>query len=206
MIVFLAISMLVVTLTKSEEMMKEQNINPSQISFLNEDESLKSYEEAKKSLLRNLAGISCIDDITSCSGHGKCNVQKTNCVCNTGFTTFPATNIQECNYQQKRQLVAFLCELFLGFGAGHFYSERYTFAGLKLAAFLFGIYIICLFPLSAKCINDRCDNDYLVITVSCFYYCCAIGLAFWFIYDLVIFGQNSYKDGNGIELTPWGSQ
>jgi TM2 domain-containing membrane protein YozV len=113
--------------------------------------------------------------------------------------------LSNATINRKKQLVAFLCELFLGFGAGHFYSERYSFAILKLFAFLFGIYIICLFPLSAKCISDRCDNDYLVITVSCFYYLCAVGLAFWFIYDLVQFGQNNYYDGNNVQLLPWGS-
>ncbi len=205
MIVFFVVSMLLINLTKSEELINSKDQVTSNISFLNYDESLKSYEEAKTLLLRNLEFFKCIDDETSCSGHGKCNDSKTMCICTFGFNTYPIDSPQQCNYQQKKQLVAFLCELFLGFGAGHFYSERYNFAVFKLCAFLFGIYIICLFPLSAKFISDKCDNDYLVITVSCFYYLCAVGLAFWFIYDLVQFGQNKYNDGNNVQLLPWGS-
>ena len=129
----------------------------------------------------------------------------TACICDFGFTTFPLDSIPQCNYKQKKQLVAFLLELFIGFGGGHFYTERYVEASLKLVSFLFGIYIICLFPLSAKCVSDKCDSDVLVIFVSCFYYLCAIGLATWFIYDLVMFGSNTYKDGNGIDLLPWGN-
>ena len=199
MLLFLFISSIILSFSKCEE---RESKTLSQISIMSDD--LKSYDLSKMKVLRQLQSFKCIDNITSCSNHGTCNNGKDNCICEAGFTTYPVEAVPQCNYAQKKQLVAFLCELFLGFGAGHFYSERYTFAGLKLAAFLFGIYIICLFPLSAKCINDRCDSDYLVIAVSCFYYCCAVGLAFWFIYDLVQFGSNSYLDGSGVALLPWG--
>ncbi len=202
MLLFFLISTILVTLTRSDE------TNSSRITnYISEkDDTLKSYEAAKISLLRSLSEFKCIDNISSCSNHGVCNEDKSDCICDSGHISYPIDNIEKCNYTQKKQLVAFLCELFLGFWAGHFYSERYQTAGLKLAAFLFGIYIICLFPISAKCISDRCDSDYLVIAVSCFYYCCAVGLAFWFIYDLVMFGMNNYNDGNGITLLPWGVQ
>jgi TM2 domain-containing membrane protein YozV len=199
MLLFLFISSMVISLTRSEENDLQSN---SKISLIDED--LKSYEISKLSVLRHMQSFKCVDSITSCSNHGICNQNKTDCICEAGYTTFPLEQIPLCNYVQKKQLVAFLCELFLGFGAGHFYTERYTHAGLKLAAFLFGIYVICLFPLSAKYINDRCENDMLVIAISCFYYCCALGLAFWFIYDLVQFGSNNYLDGNKIPLLPWG--
>ena len=203
MIIFLIIIVLVLAYTKSEETDK------SKIYYYNsEQENLQNFLDAKSALakLRNLQVFKCIDEATSCSGFGACNDDKTDCICSTGHLTYPQDSPFKCNYTQKKQLVAFLLELFLGFGAGHFYSERMTFAGLKLAAFLFGIYIICLFPISAKCISDRCDSDYLVIAVSCFYYCCAVGLAFWFIYDLVMFGMNKYLDGLDLPLLPWGVQ
>jgi hypothetical protein len=167
-------------------------------------EELQPYNDAKESLRNLQVNFKCVDTVASCSGQGVCSSNNATCICDQDFATFPVDAPNQCNYKMKKQLVAFLCELFLGFGAGHFYTERYTDAGFKLAAFLFGIYIICLFPLSAKCISDKCDSDFLVVTVSCFYYLCAIGLAFWFIYDLVMFGMNKYMDGNGISLIPWG--
>lgn len=198
MILFLLINLIVVTYVNNKE------LDYSKISYYNsEDENLKNYEMAKTSL-RGLQQFTCVDDVTSCSGNGKCNDQKTDCICDVDFDTFPADSSKQCNYQKKKQLVAFLLEMFLGFGAGHFYTERYSMGGAKLACFLFGVYIICLFPISAKCISDKCDSDWMVLTVACFYYCCVLGLAFWFIYDLVMFGLNKYPDGNGLPLLPWG--
>ena len=80
-------------------------------------------------------------------------------------------------------------------------------ASLKLVAFFIGIYLICLFPLTAKCVTDCCDNDCCVIIVSIFFYLYALGLAFWYIWDLVYFGKNKYKDcshGDAeIDFKPW---
>jgi hypothetical protein len=201
MIVFFVMSTLIVAYTKSEEIEKS-----SVFLYNSEVEDLKNYSFAKNNLLRNLQSFTCTDPALSCSNFGICNDQKTDCICSLGHITHPEDSQYKCNYPQKKQLVAFLLELFLGFGSGHFYSGRTTFGGLKLGAFLFGIYIICLFPLSAKCLSDRFDSECLVIAVSCFYYCCAVGLAFWFVYDLVMFGMNKYLDGEGLMLLPWGSQ
>ena len=146
--------------------------------------------------------IDCSDESKCERKNANCNSDYTKCTCYKGYTTNKGTN-KLCGYEQKRQLTAFLLELFVGFGAGHFYRGVYLFASLKLAAFIFGIYIICLFPLTAKCVSDCCDCDCLVILVSIFFYLCACGLAFWFIYDLVQFGKNKYNDGNGYELFSW---
>lgn len=109
----------------------------------------------------------------------------------------------KCTYERKKQLTAFLLELFVGFGAGHFYRANYLEASLKLVAFLLGIYIICLFPITAKCAADCCDCDCLVVLVSLFWFLISVGLAFWFIFDLVLFGKNKYKDPYGFCLAYW---
>ena len=114
----------------------------------------------------------------------------------------PPTN-QSDLIEQCKKLTAFLLELFVGFGAGHFYRGNYLMASLKLVAFLFGIYIICLFPLTAKWISDCCDCDCLVVIVSILFYFAACGLATWFIFDLVYFGKNKYKDKNDVPLLKW---
>ena len=130
------------------------------------------------------------------------------CTCVTGYVNgFEYNkNLDDknyCDYKQKKQLTAFLLELFVGFGAGHFYRGNYLMASLKLVAFLFGIYIICLFPLTAKWISDCCDCDCLVVIVSILFYFAACGLATWFIFDLVYFGKNKYKDKNDVPLLKW---
>jgi TM2 domain-containing membrane protein YozV len=195
MILFLLINVLLFSFIKTEEQDNNSKI------LLNSDDMIR-YKEASE--LRSLQNFACIDKTQSCNGHGECSADKTSCICDIGFATLPTSSSTQCNYQQKKQIVAFLMELFLGFGAGHFYTERYLTAGLKLGAFLYGIYIICLFPLSAKYLSEKFDNDCLVISISCLYYLCALGLAFWFIYDLVQFGMNKYKDGNNVDLLSWG--
>lgn len=177
-----------------------------QTSLINEVSSISAIKSIKEAGLRLLQiNFKCLNE-ADCSNHGSC--VNSACVCNAGYTEVGSDSSayvedKRCYYEQKTQLRAFLYELFLGFGAGHFYTERYTHASLKLAAYIFGIIIICLFPITAKCLSEKLESDCLVLTVSCFYYLCSIGLAFWFIYDLVMFGMNNYIDGNGVKLISW---
>ena len=144
--------------------------------------------------------------------HIKCENETTNenCVCEKGY--YPnfdnkLKGVKYCELEQKNQLTAFLLELFVGFGAGHFYRHHYLMASLKLVAFFIGIYLICLFPLTAKCVTDCCDSDCVVIVISIFFYLYALGLAFWYIWDLVYFGKNKYPDCShdqgDIDMKPW---
>lgn len=148
----------------------------------------------------------CPDNKTNpfyCDPFEESSNDRKNCQCDKKFANI-AGNSTLCVYERKRQLTAFLLELFVGFGAGHFYRANYLEASLKLVAFLFGIYIICLFPLTAKCVADCCDCDCLVVLISLFWFLISAGLAFWFIFDLVWFGKNKYLDKNGFCLMEWG--
>ena len=139
-----------------------------------------------------------------CGGHGKC-IQKI-CNCDYGYISYNTTNITNityCNYVQKFQLKAFLLELIVGFGAGNFYIGNTNYAILKLISFILCLFLICLFPLTAKCINDRYDSNFWVLIVSCFYYYCSLALAFWYIFDLVRFGMNLNKDSQSQDLAKW---
>jgi hypothetical protein len=182
-------------------------IKKSEIIEKEKEENLR-YKFINENKLRLLQEFKCIDR-ASCSNHGNCTINKDNCDCDIGYLSVildnqdPKGPLLKCNYEQKSQLRAFLYELFLGFGAGHFYTGRYKFGGAKLSAFIFGIFIICLFPIIAKWLSEKLESDCLVLTVSCFYYLCSIGLAFWFIYDLVEFGGNHYLDGNNQPLLSW---
>ena len=157
--------------------------------------------------------INCTDSLASKCEKDNMECQNesgsTLCTCKEGYydNIDGKLDAKYCEIEQKKQLTAFLLELFVGFGAGHFYRHHYLMASLKLVAFFIGIYLICIFPLTAKCVTDCCDNDCVVIVVSILFYIYALGLAFWYIWDLVYFGKNKYPDcshgDNCIDLKEW---
>ena len=133
------------------------------------------------------------------------------CSCKEGYITYvnDTNNITYCNFRQKKQLIAFLLELCVGFGAGHFYRSQFVMASLKLVTFVAGLVFIFTFPVTAKAVAD-CECEELAIVLSIFYYLWLCGCAVWYIFDLVYFGKNYYEDmsyfseiGQGIALQPW---
>ena len=150
--------------------------------------------------------IRCNNDTMTCKDEERYH----HCSCNEGYITINDTyNFKYCNYKQKKQLIAFLLEFCVGFGAGHFYRFEFVMASLKLVAFALGLVFICTFPKAAKAITD-CDCDALAVILSIFYYLYLCGLAVWYIWDLIYFGNNYYEDytyqdkiGKGIPLQPW---
>ena len=101
-------------------------------------------------------GNYCASEKYGCSIYGNCNFKifdyfKENnteedrlphCECNMGYTSFDITQLKSsnnilCCYKQKGQLTAFLLEMFLGFGIGHFYIGNYYFGALKLVVQVF---------------------------------------------------------------------
>ncbi len=178
------------------------------IRYLEDEDIQKRYlqEETEENKVEvfNCTSDTCVLDNTNCSSSSNDSVTYINCICNTGYTSISTS--KKCEIKQKKQLTAFLLELFVGFGAGHFYRQHYLMASLKLVAFIFGIYVICLFPLTAKCVTDCCDSDCLVVLVSIIFYLYALGLAFWYIWDLVYFGKNKYNDCSNseeVQFLPW---
>ena len=173
------------------------------LRYLEDEDIEKRQLEEEKDTKYDCTG----DNATKCNlEHMDCNEEKTECSCKKEYASEPNAN-KYCEIERKKQLTAFLLELFVGFGAGHFYRHNYLMASLKLVAFVFGIYVICLFPLTAKCVTDCCDSDCLVVLVSIIFYLYALGLAFWYIWDLVYFGKNKYPDnsheGFDIDLQHW---
>ena len=92
----------------------------------------------------------------TCSVYGNCNFEifeyfKENssdedklpkCKCNMGYTSYDIDVLKldnniRCCYQQKGQLTAFLLEMFIGFGVGHFYMGSCKFALIKLIVQIF---------------------------------------------------------------------
>jgi uncharacterized membrane protein (Fun14 family) len=154
-------------------------------------EDTSPFDCSEPNICTHLDRLNCTDSATH-----------TDCKCKPEYASIKGCNVK-CEYERKKQLTAFLLELFVGFGAGHFYRGSYLIASLKLVAFIFGIYIICLFPLTAKCISECCDCDCLVVLVSLLFFACSVGLAFWFVFDLVRFGKNLLTDKYDIKLKQW---
>ena len=145
--------------------------------------------------------------------HMTCEYGFHNCVCNYGYITNPNFNNETkfCDYEQKSQFTAFLLELLVGFGAGHFYRKAYIFAIPKLIFFIFGYYTVCCFP---NCEDKACGyrenegalTDCCACLLSVFYFLYSVGMAFWCIWDLVYFGTNrygEYGDDIPIPLKHW---
>ena len=170
--------------------------------YSSEDKNFRYLEDGEKEEKESDKNNSSKNKKYNCTGKDmdKCIIENMNCTDETNTSCECKENYVDGKYkvcefkQKKKQLTAFLLELFVGFGAGHFYRHHYLMASLKLVAFVFGIYVICLFPLTAKCVTDCCDSDCLVVLVSILFYLYALGLAFWYIWDLVYFGKNKYKD------------
>ena len=140
---------------------------------------------------------------TNCN-NGTCNNLTQICDCKKGFIntennglTFP------CAYKQRKQLDTFLLEMMLGFGAGQFYSLRYSHGALKFTAYLFGIISICLFPYTLNKTYEKFSSKIIAFAIAFFYCFLAVGFAIWYIYDLVMIKNNRYSDGNGFPLLSW---
>ena len=165
--------------------------NSNSFRYLEDEDIQKRYleeEEERDAVITNCTKDTCEFDNMNCTED---NAEY--CKCKDEYASIKSES-KKCTIKRKKQLTAFLLELFVGFGAGHFYRHHYLMASLKLVAFIFGIYVICLFPLTAKCVTDCCDSDCLVVMVSILFYLYAAGLATWYILDLVYFGKNKWKD------------
>lgn len=146
-------------------------------------------------------------ELTPC-GSFQCVVNQSTCLLNAevpicscfgDYTTYPSDNHTQCNYERKRQLVAFLLEFFVTYGAGHFYTENYKFAISKLVVFVF---LYCLFIVLRIVTKAKEENKVANLLICIFAVICFLGMITWQLIDVFKFGYNTYTDGNGIELVP----
>merc|ERR1740123_41398 len=72
----------------------------------------------------------CKDAGKDCNSNGVCSGDGLTCECSTGYTTHEPEDVTMCNYQQKKQITAFLLQLCFGiFGAADFYVGKTIYAG-----------------------------------------------------------------------------
>ena len=143
--------------------------------------------------------------------NNKCKLENTQCkiingkqICNCYkcYTYLRKENIY-CGYSQKRQLTAFLLEIFPGFGAGYFYIGEKKLGIIKCIIFIFAMFSVCIFPIIAKFTITIFDNDSCATFISIFFYILVIVVVFWYIYDLVGFGKNNIYDSLNYPLCSW---
>jgi hypothetical protein len=131
-----------------------------------------------------------------CSYHGTCTADGLGCICNTQYTTCPASNALKCNYQQKSAPTAFLLELFLGeFGAGYFYLGANDMGAGQIVLTFVGVFLLCVVFL---CVGfnsgDSTVGFFFVLSFDCMWVMAVVG---WWIAACVTIGQGHVLDGNG---------
>lgn len=146
----------------------------------------------------------CPDGLKCHSKNGECmkydDDTKYFCNCKDGYTTYPKDNTVKCNYEQKKQLKAFLLELFVCYGSGHFYIHNYKLAIPKLIVFIF---FYCLFIVLRIITKAKEENKLANLIICISAGVVLVGMLTWQIIDLVYFGKNKYNDGNGVPLKSW---
>jgi len=129
------------------------------------------------------------------------------CKCLEGFANFTPDEVAPssffCFYTQKKQVVAFLLEFFVGAGVGHLYSGRILFGIFKMSIFIGPLIIGCFMCLGItifeKMENATCFGMTMIILAIA---TICTGLV-WQLTDIIIFGVNNYLDGNGVPLLHW---
>ena len=141
-------------------------------------------------------------DFTCTYNQGIC-VQSTinsTCICIIHLQSYPSNNTIQCDYPRKKQLTAFLLELFLTYGAGHFYTGNIQFAVPKLFFWVVSYCLFIVLRIVSKSNEDNNTTSLIIMLLACMF---CVGMLTWQIADVVLYGLNKYSDGNGIELQPW---
>lgn len=107
-----------------------------------------------------LAQNSTCNPLTTCANNGVCNPDGL-CSCNPAFATVDPT--QQCAYERKSGLVAFLLQFFLGgLGVAEFYLGNISYAmGQCIILFITNMFSIFIFYYSCWCSN-HCWNYFML--------------------------------------------
>eukprot|EP00484_Ammonia_sp_Unknown_P027638 CAMPEP_0197036012 /NCGR_PEP_ID=MMETSP1384-20130603/13639_1 /TAXON_ID=29189 /ORGANISM="Ammonia sp." /LENGTH=214 /DNA_ID=CAMNT_0042466137 /DNA_START=44 /DNA_END=688 /DNA_ORIENTATION=+ len=144
--------------------------------------------------------------------------------------TNTASDVVYCNYQQRQQLTAFLLSFFVGWtGADRFYVGDWIVAVFKLlyCTLITCCLVWCLLPCTIYMASNRYEpvsteaaEDAIVqrilrnvvmlrntVAMGAIQCCClflwALGCIVWCLTDVILFGLNDVKDGNGVQLASW---
>ena len=109
----------------------------------------------------------------ACSTFGNCKIDiynitdatnfESRCECNIGFSSYDIDVLKledsttYCCYEQKSQFNAFLLEIFLGFGIGHFYIGDIKYGLIKFFLQLFLCFAFCCL------IYRACNHEHTIV-------------------------------------------
>lgn len=189
---------------KENDESKEKELLPKKLPVLpnltqrtHEDSFEDEYFFYKKNIKCSLSNCSppnfCIDATTCRCGEGRANFSQEG----EKLKVF-------CEYKQKKQVVALLLEFFLALGVGHFYCGRTVFGIIKLSVTLFPFCLCCFMLCGSKLFESAQSGAILIASVfECLSCCFILAVFVWWIVDIIMFGMNMYKDGNGVPLQSW---
>lgn len=147
-----------------------------------------------------------------CSNHGVCNRNGTECICDDGYTTYKPDGNQQCNYERKKQIVAFgLAWIACTTGAPYFYLGDTTMGLLYFFFGIGGVITLAILACFASCFLACCGRK--TSTSGLYEATGAIGAVIivmivllaliWQIVLLFQTGLNKLNDVNGIALKSW---
>ncbi len=136
-----------------------------------------------------------------CSNNGVCNQDGSLCICNNGYVTHGSGN--QCNYAQKKQVIAFLLSFFFpGTGASYFYMGLQTLGLANLFAVGWMSIInlgLCFCCCRFSGINKSCI-EFLLYTLLLID---IVGLFIWWLILTIQTGMNTLNDSNNVPLVGW---
>jgi hypothetical protein len=112
-----------------------------------------------------------------------------------------------CRYKRKSQLIAFALEAILMAGIGHFYLNRLLHGFVKFTLF----FILALIYFLVKRENmdvkfftiEEQNKSLKILLLNILLVLLVTGLLALQVYDLLMFGTNSFPDGFGVPLISW---
>lgn len=184
-----------------ELILNSSNNNQTNNDVKNEDNNPK-YSYIVKNIL--------CDDYVCPMTNGIC-IDFTTCSCNKGFVNRNVNNntfskeinndsdisdnkaFHFCNYKMKSSITAFILELIIPLGIGHFYSGNYLKAVFKF------LLTICICLLCSLTIVNK-DNFNLKLLFTIMILVSTFGFFAWHIYDLYCYITNKYTDSNDFPM------
>jgi hypothetical protein len=172
-----------------------QNLEKSSLSI--KENALYYYNNTKQSYVQDYLATDIICQNSNCYlPYGVC-INSTSCMCMPDFADYNKEGESipgyYCSYKRKKIVIAGVLELFLPFGIGHFYCERYSVGSIKLI-FTLMIYILACVSYSMGIKH----YETIQLSLLCILMTCAVFL--WSVVDLFLFFTAVYDDGNGIGL------
>jgi len=159
---------------------------------------------------RRLLSFSCNIDTNNtksaeCSYHGRC-IDGKYCECDKGYLSTNFSVSVQCDYEQKKQLYAFLYQLISPFcGYGWFYLNEYIYGAIMMGEFWLGV----IFLMIGKCIK-MCEKEKnkknCCCNSKCYRFIGSVLIAssiLWSIVRLIFIAVVPIHDAYGFSLLPW---